>query len=455
MNNLVILGTGAALALVMCLLSFWQRKISEHQKRKTIEDIREAKQRGTDRAVAQHPQIDPQACIGCGACIAACPENQVLGLVDGIAHVIHGSRCIGHGLCATDCPVAAIKIGLGNVSERTDLPILTERLETTVPGVYIAGELGGFALVRLAVGQGVQAVDQIARELRPSRSRSVLDLLIVGAGPAGLGASLKAVEHGLKYATIDQQDIGGTVRKYPRRKLTLVGKLDLPLYGPVNRDEYQKEELIAFWEQLIDRYELKIHTGIKLLDIERQRDALAVRTSHGEVRARRVLLALGRRGSPRKIGVPGEESEKVLYQLIDTATYANEHILVVGGGDSAVEAAIGLASQPGNVVTLSYRRADFFRLKPRNERRIEECRLDGKVRILFNSNVQSIETGSVVLSYSENGIERTSTIKNDYSFVLAGGEPPYSLLRNIGVQFGGDGGHEVSVTTSAALEPIR
>lgn len=441
MNWLVVLGVFVLLTGLLVLLDQWQRRIAQIQRDKVVEEIRDAEERGTEKPLTQYPHIDVQACIGCGSCIAACPEDGVLGLVDGIARVIHGSRCIGHGLCEVACPVAAVKVGLGDLALRPDVPVLSEQLETSVPGIYLAGELGGFGLIRNAVNQGVKAVEAIAADLRASRSRSSreLDLLIVGAGPAGLGASLKATELGLRYVTIDQDDTASTVRKYPRRKLTIVGTLEFPLYGRVRRTEFLKEEIIQFLEkEIIGRYHLKVRTGVKLLGIERSPRGFVAATSAGPVAARRMLLALGRRGTPRKLGVPGEEAEKVLYRLVDAATYNQSHLLVVGGGDSAVEAATALASQRQNTVTVSYRRANFFRLKRRNEERIEQFAREGKVRILFDSLVERIDRDAVTLKVREGGIERSRTLQNEVVFVFAGGDPPYELLRKIGVRFHGE-----------------
>jgi thioredoxin reductase/Pyruvate/2-oxoacid:ferredoxin oxidoreductase delta subunit len=444
LNVLVVLGVFVVLIVVLALLNDWQRRIAEVHRENVVAEIREAERLGTGKPLAQHPQIDVQACIGCGSCIAACPEDEVLALVDGVARVVHGARCVGHGLCAVACPVAAVKIGLGDVTLRPDIPLLSERLETAVPGVYIAGELGGFALIRNAVAQGARAIDEIAADLEAAGERSrtsrVPDVLIVGAGPAGLGATLKAIERGLRYVTIDQEDIGGTVRKYPRRKLTITGQLTLPLYGKVGRTEFLKEEFIEFLEKdIIARFGLRIQTGVKFTGLAPVQGGLRVETSAGNIAARSAILALGRRGTPRRLGVPGEDAEKVLYQLVDAATYSGEHLLVVGGGDSAVEAATALGSQQGNTVTLSYRRASFFRLKRRNEERIQRFSREGKVRVLFESGVDRIDRDAVTLRVREGGVERTQVLRNDQVFVLAGGEPPYDLLRKIGVRFhGGD-----------------
>ena len=277
-------------------------------------------------------------------------------------------------------------------------------------------------------------------------------MLIVGAGPAGLSASLKSIELGLHYATIDQQDVGGTVRKYPRRKLTLTGGLELPIYGRFDKLDDVKEELIEIWEGICAEHQINLHSGVKFLGAERREDRFVVETTRGMLQARRLVLALGRRGTPRKLEVPGEELEKVLYQLIDAATYTQEHILVVGGGDSAVEAATALADQPGKVVTLSYRRENFFRLKRRNEERIESYMKEDEVRVLFKSNLRSIAEDAVTVAVDEDGVEQATTIKNNYVFVCAGGDPPYPLLQRIGVSFGGHEEEKIVAETATTSQ---
>lgn len=449
MNSFVLVAVCVLLGVVLVLIHHWQQRIEELTRAEALEEIREARERGSDRPLAQHPHIDESACIGCGSCIAACPEEGVLGIVDGVARVIHGARCIGHGLCADACPVDAIKIGLGDLANRSDVPLLDDRLESTAGGIYIAGELGGFALIRVAVEQGVQAIDAVAAELRRAAARrrssgsddDLYDVLIVGAGPAGFAASLRAVELGLRYVTIDQDDIGGTVRKYPRRKLTLTGRLTLPLHGTVRKTEFLKEELITFWEGIVERYGIEIYSGVKFIGARRSGEGFLAETSEGAVRVRRIVLALGRRGTPKRLGVPGEESEKVLYQLVDAASYQRERILIVGGGDSAAEAAIGLAAQPGNEVTVSYRRTAFFRLKRRNEERLEEFVNAGRIRVFFRSDVQRIDADEVTLVRQSDeaegaaGVQGPISIPNDRVFVFAGGEPPYPLLERLGVRF--------------------
>jgi len=423
----------------LVVLGFWQRSVARAQDERARTRLQQSQ--GTGRPIAQHPQINPYLCLGCSSCVRACPEHGALAVVHGRAQLVHPSRCVGHGYCEPVCPVGALTVGLGDTSQRSDLPILTAELETSVPNVFIAGELGGIALIRCAVEQGVQVAETIARRLRSDGERpggpDPLDVLIVGSGPAGIAAALKAKQHGLSLAVVDQNDLGGTVRKYPRNKLTMTEPLDFPLHGRMKRTEYTKEELIELWEKICEDAEIKVRAGVKFTGLDRGTNGvLSAETSTGVVRCRYLVLALGRRGTPRRLGVPGEESERVLYALTDAVGHSDEDILVVGGGDSAIEAALALAAQPGNTVTLSYRREAFFRLKDRNLQRITAQQDEGRVRVILNSQVTRIEERCAHVQVRRGDETEDVEIPIDYVFVLAGGEPPYPFLKSIGIRFG-------------------
>jgi thioredoxin reductase/NAD-dependent dihydropyrimidine dehydrogenase PreA subunit len=398
----------------------------------------EAVRLGIDRPLAQFPFIDAKRCIGCGACVDACPEGDVLGVVGGTATVVNGLRCVGHGRCEMACPVGAIQVGLGDLKARQDIPLTDGWLESTVPGLFVTGELAGLALVKNAVAQSLKVIDRVA-QLAPASRRAgggdALDLLVVGAGPAGLAAAGAAHERGLSVAVLEQEeDLGGALYHYPRRKMVLVQPVELPLVGRVKEAEYAKDNILALFKELcrVGRLDVRFHE--RVVGVEKSGRHFSVRSSSGVTAARFVVLALGRRGTPRKLGVPGEELPKVMYQLVDAESYQGQRLLVVGGGDSAAEAAIGFARQPGNRVTLSYRREKLVRIKKRNEDRISELLAQGRIEGLFNSEVEEIQSEGVRLRTADG----TRTIPNDYVFVFAGGEPPFALLRQMGVRFGGD-----------------
>jgi putative YpdA family bacillithiol system oxidoreductase len=394
----------------------------------------EAESLGTDKPLNQYPQIDYYRCIGCGACVSACPEGGVLGLVHGKATIINGLKCVGHGMCAEACPVSGIKVGLGDIKSRDDIPILSTSSETNLPGIFIAGELGGLALIKNAISQGNKIVTEIANSHKPKSAEDSFDVAIVGAGPAGLSAALTAKKHNLSYLLIDQQQAGGTILQYPRKKVVMTRPVEIPLYGWLKKHEYTKEELLEIWEDIQKRFDLVVKTDDKLENIEKINGQYKLITKNNSYLSTNVVLALGRRGTPRKLSVPGEDQPKVMYKLLDAETYQNEDILIVGGGDSAVEAAMGLARQPGNRVTISYRKSKFVRIKTRNEQLITSMLINGQIEIIFNSHITEISESSVTIQKNSDVI----SIPNSYVFIFAGGEPPFPLMHKIGIQFGGE-----------------
>ena len=386
---------------------------------------------------AQHPHIDGLQCIGCGACVEVCPEGDVLAVIGGKAAIVNAHKCIGHGLCAEACPVGAITIVMASPSVGADMPALTPEHETNVPNLFIVGELGGLALIKNAVNEGRDCVDTIAARLPTiKRGRTVpdvQDICVVGAGPGGISASLRAIERRLTHITLEQDEFGGTVAKYPRQKLVMTSPVEFPLHGKFTKLKISKEELLRFWDKVHRQAGLHVRTSEKVDDIQQGPDGIfTVHTPKAQYRAWTVILALGRRGTPRKLDIEGEELPKVMYSLIETDAYTNARILVVGGGDSAVEAAMGLAHQKGNQVTLSYRREAFSRIKERNVQRLPEYTKSGRLRVIFNSQPVEIRATSVVLDVAG----RVQEIPNDYVWVFAGGTPPNEFLTKVGVDVG-------------------
>jgi thioredoxin reductase (NADPH) len=419
-------------ALPVIAILGWYIKRHSHKEATGLSSLRAATEEGLTEPPTLHPEIDHRLCIGCTNCVAACPEqgaHQVLGMIRKKAHLVGPTNCIGHGACKAVCPVNAITLVFGTSKRGVDIPLINPDFQTNVPGIFIAGELGGMGLIRNAVEQGRQAMESVAKLVKQPHQND-LDVVIVGAGPAGFAATLSATESRLKHATVEQEELGGTVAHFPRRKLVMTQPADLPIVGKMPFTEVQKETLIDFWRDVEQK------TGIKISYNERVEaitpagsGGFDVKTNRQSYSTRAVLLSIGRRGTPRKLGVPGEEMDKVVYRVIDPAQYLNLHVLVVGGGDSALEAATTIAAEAGTTVTLSYRSGAFSRAKPKNRQRVDEMESSGDLRVLFSSNVKEIHDGSVDIDIGDS----VESIANDAIVVSAGGILPSAFLRTVGI----------------------
>jgi len=418
--------------LPMIAIWLWYLRRRRSAERRSRAARQEAETAGLAEPASLHPMIDASRCVGCSACVRACPEQPehvVLGLIDGKASLIEAGNCIGHGACRTACPVGAISLVFGSERRGVDIPTLTPEFETSVPGIFIAGELGGMGLIRNALEQGRQAVDVIAERKRLVAAPDVLDLVIVGAGPAGFSASLAATARGLKFVTVEQESLGGCVFQYPRGKLVMTAPAELPLVGKVRFRNTSKEELLAFWQEVERKTGLQIRYRHHVEKIAQTGTGFTVMTNHGELQTRFVLLAIGRRGTPRKLGVEGEQLPKVVYRLIDAEQYRGKRVLVVGGGDSALEAATSIAEVEATEVTLSYRGDSFARAKARNRERLEAATMSGKLRAMLKSNVMQIEPESVLVDCDGN----PARFANDAVIVSAGGVLPTAFLQSLGI----------------------
>lgn len=395
--------------------------------RRNHERLLSAVEAGLTEPPSLHPVIDPATCIGCGACVPVCPEH-ALGLVNGKAALVDPTHCIGHGACAVACPVKGINLVFGTEKRGMDIPQVSPEFETNVPGIFIAGELGGMGLIRKTTQQGIQAVEVIAKR---KRGNAPIDVVIIGAGPAGIAATLAAKEKKLNYVTVEQEDaLGGTVYHYPRNKLTMTAPVKLPIVGIIKMFEIRKEELLGIWNRVTKEAGIKINFFERMEKITpRDGGGFTVQTSKAVYETNHVLLAIGRRGTPRKLGAPGEEQHKVVYRLIDAEQYRGMHVLVVGGGDSALEAAISIAEEPGSTVTLSYRSEAFGRVKEKNRQLLQEAEAQKKLTVMLKSSVKEIGEETITLDWDGKAVE----IPNQAVIVCAGGILPTPFLKEVGI----------------------
>jgi thioredoxin reductase len=331
--------------------------------------------------------------------------------------------------------VGGISVTAGAAVNRVIVPDLDGAFQSNVRGLFIVGELGGRGLIKNAINEGKIAVEQVARELPPGEPRAdgrddTVDVAIVGSGPAGLSAGLEALRRGLSYVVLEQGSLSDTVRKYPRHKLLLAEPVHIPLYGDLWVADASKETLLQVWETIVANTGLQVQVQQKVEQVTRDDDAFVVTTPDRVWRARRVVLAIGRRGTPRRLGVPGEELAKVFYDVVEMEAFAGRRVLVVGGGDSAIESAVGLANQAGTEVLLSYRGQGFDRVKERNQQKLAAAVERGTIRLLLGSQVREVRMDVVVLD-----VEGQSTIlPNDDVIVRIGGEAPYAFLERLGVR---------------------
>jgi len=422
-DALVVYVLPLAAAIAVYLGSRWRTD------RTTARALERAREQGLTTPASVHPWIDLSHCLGCAMCAKACPEQGVLGVTGGKALLVEAANCVGHGACKEACPTDAIRLVLGTAERGVEVPILTPRFESSTPGIFVAGELGGIGLIRNAIAQGRQVIEAV-RSLDGIGRGDGLDVVIVGAGPAGFAATLAAHAAGLRYRTLEQDCLGGTVARFPRRKLVLTAPVELPLVGLVKLRDTSREALLALWQRTERETGIEIRYREKVSSIQSSSTGFVVASSSGEHRTRSVVLALGRRGSPRKLGAKGEDLAKVVYQVEDPMDYRGRRVLVVGAGDSAIEAATSIADAPGADVTLSCRGDGFPRAKPRNRSEIERYERDGKVRVCRKSQVECVDEASVSLS----GPDGNERFGNDAVVVCIGGALPTDFLRAIGLK---------------------
>ena len=375
-----------------------------------------------------YPKINREACICSGACIDACPEREVIAIVAGRPQLVRASACVGHSDCLRSCPVSAIELVLGTPERGVEVPVISSSFETTVPGLYVAGELTGIGLIHNAVEQGKQA----ARAALASAGAHGCDhdLLIVGAGPAGLGAALEAKHRGARSVVLEKGEFGGAIKSYPRQKIVMSAPFELPGIGKLRLRRTSKEALLELFAEVITRAQLEVVERAEVTAITATSGGFRVVTAARTLTAHRVVLAIGRRGAPRRLGVPGDALAHVIYSLPDPAAYAGQRVAVVGGGDSAVEAALALAQQPGTKVTLVHRGADLGRCKPDNQRALAQAVQRGALVLALATTIRKLTSDRLELA----GPAGLTSIAASLVVCCLGAELPSRWLRSLGIQ---------------------
>ena len=332
---------------------------------------------------------------------------------------------------------------LQSANMATQRPILRPNFASNIPGLYIIGDLAGAPVVKLAMEQGNDVAEHIAAQpdakgADPTRSdQNIYDLVVIGAGAAGLNAALTAQDRGLKVLVLEKNKIANTIEDFPEGKWVYAEPDTRPPKGKLWLDGARKEELISRWRQIIDENHLEVRAdeGVETLRT-RSDGGFDLSTPRAHYSARRVVLATGQRGNPRRLGVPGEEREEVYHRLYSPKHYSNEDILVVGGGNSAIEAALTLSEQ--NRVTLSYRGPQFTRLFKDNRRKLDQAVSAGKLTVIYGSRVTSFGAGTCTLEVEETGRKRPVDLPYKHAFVLIGAEAPTEFLRSLGIKLEND-----------------
>lgn len=372
------------------------------------------------------PVVDPSTCLGCYACVDACPFD-VLEIQKYVAVVARPEECCGVVLCEQVCPNGSLRIDEGDVV--LDRPDVDENLESCdVPGLYVAGDLTGLPLIKNAINQGVRAVDRIAATLPRRRGKVDVDVIVIGAGPAGLSAGLRAKEKGLSCVVLEQATVAASVKGFPRDKIVHDPPLDLPVEGELWLREATKEELVAQWTRIVRARALDVREGHRVTTIAKDGDAFVVTAGDTTFRGERVVIAIGRRGTPRKLDLAVDDGadDRVLYALADARSFEAKRVIIAGLGDAAMEAAIAITRQPGTNVTVVYRGSDFRRGKSKNVAEVKKLAADGKITIVFGA----VPT---TLSKTHVGLSNKARLRADALLVLIGGVPSWDLLTRSGI----------------------
>jgi thioredoxin reductase (NADPH) len=416
-----------------------------------------------------HPVIFPERCIGCHACVDACPHD-VLAIVDGIASPVARDQCMEDTACQVECPVspkACIVINTTRKIKLRPVPVRDPSFMTNVTGCYIIGDVSGTPLIKNAANEGADVIKHIVRELNNGpgpEPKAELDVVIVGIGPAGLSAAIAAKQFKLRYVGIEQDKVLATIDAYPKGKYIFFKPDTMNSRGTIAVEGAgeQREKILESWTETMKNNGVSINEGEGCKSVGKADDGdyFVVQTEKGSerekvsYRARRVVLALGNRGTPMKLKVPGEEmkimrddrtEDKVKYKLIDPSVYRRKRVVVVGAGNSAIEAAVDLVAQRDgdqisfrneeeiNEVTLVIRSDMKNDLKFLNKLQVYQCIDEGKITAYFGTAIKEIRDADVVLMNARTSEEKL-TIPNDFIFAMIGGDRPTRFLESIGIK---------------------
>jgi thioredoxin reductase (NADPH) len=378
--------------------------------------------------------INDDRCVGCDACVAVCPTN-VLDLINNKSRVLRFQDCIQCEQCMWVCPTdALVMYREGGTPPPIEMPEISEHFETAVAGQYLIGEVAGKPLVKNAANLGRAVVEHMLTQggLQPGAGGpDVVDVAIVGSGPGGLSAALTCIRRGLSYVVLEkEQCIASTVSRYPKGKWVMAEPYDVRNVSFLPVFDSSKEQMVPIWEDVVQKANMNIKRGEPVESVEKDADGkFTLRTTVAVYRAQRVVLGIGTRGKPRTLGVPGENLPKVMSLLEDPDNHRGQAVLVVGGGDSALEAAMALADAGARVV-MSYRGKNFSRAQKKNQAAIDSYESQKRIKVLLQSGVVQFTDDTVTIKLSDG---QTKSYPNQAAFVLIGAEPPVEWLKKVGV----------------------
>ncbi len=422
-----LLMTGIAVVSIM---------IKNKRSKKAVLTLETNQSNNLHEPVSLHPEINAALCVGCGSCVKACPEGKILQLVNNKSSLVYPTKCVGHGACEQTCPLGAIDLVFGTKTRGMEIPRISPDFETNIAGLYIAGELGGMGLIRNAVKQGRLASYHAISKLKNVKHATDVDIFIVGAGSAGFSAALAAKENNCRYKIIDQNTFGGTIYNFPRQKIVTSHPLEFPIAGQVKfkSNIVQKEKLLDVFTQIKDENNLIINEKENFLSLKKLNNQIfSVETSKGTYTAKKVILCMGVRGTPRRLGLANEDLPKVAYNLIDPSEYQNSSVAIVGGGNAGLEAAQYLSkSDLKNKVHLIVRGGPenaFIKANERNQKLVFELEKKKQITIHYNSCVKVIEKDFILIDKAGGDLK----LANHALFIFAGAEVPFKFLMSLGV----------------------